>query len=218
MKVIDTQTVRTSSTEAETVVPEFAGAKASGVKIHAFLINHGAHGYGKFIISEMTLKALETGMHKIESSLDRKQIMNMLFDMIKSGKVPASRVMKIILNNFEHETAVDVIQDTFRLLVPSILDKYLHAEVQSERSAQMFNLTIKMMTSGRFSAFPSVMEMLFNCAIKFSPSDDKLVYKWYVTGKVTDANDVEIQGTTINVKCRHEMLRKIYTLTSIPME
>ena len=81
----------------------------------------------------------------------------------------------------------------------------------------MFNLTMKMMTSGRFSEFPSVMEMLFNCAIKFSPSDDKLVYKWFVTGKVTDANDVEIQGTSINVKCRHEMLRKIYTLTSIPM-
>ena len=109
MKVIDTQTVRTSSTEAETVVLEFAGAKAKNQKIHAFLINEGAHGYGKFIISEMTLKALETGMHKIESSLNRKQIMNMLFDMIKSGKVPASRVMKIILNNFEHEKAVDVI-------------------------------------------------------------------------------------------------------------
>ena len=82
----------------------------------------------------------------------------------------------------------------------------------------MFALTVKMMKSGTFSEFPSVMEMLFNCAIKFAPSDDKLVYKWFVTGKVTDENDVQIQGTSINVKGRHTMLRKIYTLTSIPME
>ena len=56
----------------------------------------------------MTLSALETGLHKIESSLDRKQILNMMYDLIKSGSLPASQVLRIILNYIEYETAIDV--------------------------------------------------------------------------------------------------------------
>lgn len=99
----------------------------------------------------MTLKALEIGLHKIESSLDRKQVTNIMFDMIKSGKIPASRVLNIIKNNFEHETAVDVLQDTFRFVIPGILGRYLHTEVVEERTAEMFDMTMKIMTSGKFN-------------------------------------------------------------------
>ena len=56
----------------------------------------------------MTLSALETGLHKIESSLDRKQILNMMYDLIKNGSLPASQVLRIILNYIEYETAIDV--------------------------------------------------------------------------------------------------------------
>lgn len=57
----------------------------------------------------MTLSAFETGLHKIESSLDRKFIYNALYDALKSCKVPASRLIRIIYNNLQHETAVDVL-------------------------------------------------------------------------------------------------------------
>ena len=59
----------------------------------------------------------------------------MMYDLIKSGKIPASRVLKIILQNFEHESAVDVLQDVFRFVVPCILSKFLHNEVNEERSS-----------------------------------------------------------------------------------
>ena len=107
MQVIDSVKVLTSATETETEVPAFCGPQQK--RIHAFLINHGAHGYGKFGIDEMTLKALETGLAKITSSLDRKLVLNMIYDLIKSQKIPASRALKIITNNLEHETAVDVL-------------------------------------------------------------------------------------------------------------
>ena len=58
----------------------------------------------------------------------------MMYDLLKSQKLPASRVLKIILNNLGRETAVDVLQDTFRFVVPSILSKFLHLEVHEERS------------------------------------------------------------------------------------
>ena len=55
--------------------------------------------------------------------------MNMMFDSVKSGKMPASRLIKILLNNLEHETAVDVLQDAYRFIIPASLNKYLHSEV-----------------------------------------------------------------------------------------
>ena len=53
MKVIDNARVETSATAKNTRVFKFVGPQFT--KIHAFLINHGAHGYGKFGIDEMSL-------------------------------------------------------------------------------------------------------------------------------------------------------------------
>ena len=94
-----------------------------------------------------------------------------MYDLIKSGKIPASRVLKIILQNFEHESAVDVLQDVFRFVVPCILSKFLHNEVNEERSSQMFDMTIKIMKSGRFNEYPAAMETLVSSAVSFASND-----------------------------------------------
>ena len=79
------------------------------------------------------MKALETGLHKIESSLERKLLYKMLFDNIKSGKIPASRVLKIIMNNIGHETAVDVLTGTLGTITNAVVKSFLHTEVVEER-------------------------------------------------------------------------------------
>jgi len=60
---------------------------------YAFLINEQANGYGKFVIDEQTLTAFEANFGLIEDKLTRKQSYNMMYDMIKSGKIAASRVL-----------------------------------------------------------------------------------------------------------------------------
>ena len=107
MKVIEVVRVETSDTESDVAIQTFRGPQQT--KIHALLINEGAHGYGKFSIPEITLDAYMTKFYMIESSLNRKLSMNMMFDNVKSGKMAASRLIKILLNNLEHETAVDVL-------------------------------------------------------------------------------------------------------------
>ena len=79
------------------------------------------------------MKALETGLHKIESSLERKLLFNMMYDNIKSGKIPASRVLKVIMNNIGHETAVDVLQDTLGFITNAVIKSFLHNEVVEQR-------------------------------------------------------------------------------------
>ena len=105
-------------------------------------------------------------------------------------------------------------------MVPSILGKYLHAEVYETWNTQMFDLTLKIMKSGTFNQFTASMETLITSAIDFAESDSsaKLVYSWYLTGKVTDTTGNEIEGTQINVKIRHTMVRKIFSSTAIPKE
>lgn len=122
----------------------------------------------------MTLAALETGLHKIKESRERKNLVNVMFDLIKSGSLPAARVLRIIINNLEHETAVDILQGTFSFIAPSILSKYLHEEVTEVRSSEMFNLTLRIMSSGRFNEFPSAMEMLLTSAIGFASTQDEV--------------------------------------------
>ena len=68
------------------------------------------------------------------------------------------------------------------------------------------------MTSGRFNEFPSAMEALTSNIIGFSTSKaqhDRLI-SWFESGQITDANGQTIQGTSINVKVRHTMIRKIF--------
>lgn len=218
MEIIQVHRVETSGTESETTITNFDGPQET--KIHALLINQGAHGYAKFCVPELTLKAFETGLNKIESSQDRKMCLNMMFDLVKSGNLPASRLLNIILNNIQHETAVDVLQDTFRFLIPTIIDKYLHNEAVEGKSTQTFALLLKIMNSGRFNNFPSAMETLISSSISFASNADqvKLIYKWFITGKVTNLEASEIAGAEINVKVRHTMVRKIFSSAHIPKE
>lgn len=114
------------------------------------------------------MKAFETGLHKLVSSLDRKRIINMMYDLTKSGQLPASRVLKIILNYIEHETAVDVLVDTFDVVLPALMSKFLHLTGSDECCVKIFDITIKIMMSGRFNNYASAMETLVSTAIEFS--------------------------------------------------
>jgi len=94
------------------------------------LLNQEAHGYAKFVIDELTLNefAKPGQLSKIKSSLERRQIYNMMFDMIKSGKIAGSRLLHIVLQNVETETAEDVMGDILRFVIPQVIKKYLPEE------------------------------------------------------------------------------------------
>jgi len=79
MKIIEVKRVETSDSTTETAITD-AFVNQQAKKVCAFLINYECHGYAKFEIDEMTLKMLETSLHKIESSRERKQILNIIYD------------------------------------------------------------------------------------------------------------------------------------------
>ena len=122
-------------------------------------------------MSKLTLEALESGLHKIESSHERKNILNMMYDCCKSGQLAGAHVLRIIINNMQHEEAVDVLVDTLRFIAPTILSSFIHEEVYEARKSEMFDLTMNIMTSGNFKLFPSAMETLLTSSIGFASTE-----------------------------------------------
>lgn len=111
-----------------------------------------------------------------------------MYDNIKSGKIPASRVLYIIMNNIGEETAVDVLQDTLGFICNATLKSFLHSEAVEGRTEELYNIVMGIMTSGRFNEYPSAMEALVSSAIAFSTSKkqhEKLM-NWFSSGLITE--------------------------------
>ena len=133
-----------------------------------------------------------------------------MYDNIKSGKIPASRVLLIIMNNIGEETAVDVLQDTLGFISRAVLNSFLHSEAVERRTEELYNIVMDIMTSGRFNEFPSAMEALVSSAIGFSTSKRQhlKLMNWFESGLITEPNGRAIAGTSINVKVERSQTRK----------
>ena len=94
---------------------------------------------------------MSEGLKKIQDRLSRKNIYNQLFDMIKSGRVPGSQVMHIITSNLESESAEEIVTEVLQSIVPAIVNKYLPDKSYEKNNSLMFDITIKLLQSGRFT-------------------------------------------------------------------
>jgi len=75
----------------------------------AYHINYGYNGFAKFSIDCKSIKAFETNLDKIESSLDRNHLYFMMHDMLKNNALSGAQLLKIINTNLVSETKTDVL-------------------------------------------------------------------------------------------------------------
>ena len=71
--------------------------------------------------------------------------------MIKSGRVPGSQVMHIITSNLESESAEEIVTEVLQSIVPAIVNKYLPDTSYEKNNSLMFDITMKLLQSGRFT-------------------------------------------------------------------
>ena len=64
------------------------------------------------------------------------------------------------------------------------------------------------------------METLVSSALGFSTNktQHEKVMNWFVSGLITEPNGRAIQGTTVNTKLRHTMIRKLFASPHISQE
>lgn len=104
--------------------------------------------------------------------------------------------------------------------MPSILSKFLHLDINENTNYQMFKLCLEIMKKGSFSDNPAAMEMLVSSSIQFATKSEQheMVLNWFGKGEVTDERGRKIEGTEVNVKVRHTLVRKIFTSRHIEHE
>ena len=157
-------TFTTDNLNAVTSVQDFIGKEQA----HAYLLNHGAHGYAKFVLDERTIRALEKDLYKIKSSLDRKQLYSILYDMTISGKIPGIRVVEIMKHNIQFSESEDIITEVFRSSMPPLLKKYIPPEVSFKIFDEMFGLVMDILGKGYYKESASTQELLFSSLVDFA--------------------------------------------------
>ena len=174
MKVISTHNITTKDDKKQFDEPSLVGLDAP----FAYHINYMNYGFGKFIIDPKSMKVLEDNLVKIESSMSRKQLYNIMQDMLqidhtKLGKSEAilsgAQVLEICKSQMMKETAPDVISDTMRWLIPTIIKKYMPAEMYEKNQGEIFEMIVDgILTAGTLkndkATLHLTMDALFSSA------------------------------------------------------
>lgn len=72
--------------------------------------------------------------------MNRKQIYNILYDMLKQGDISGAQLFEICTSQIKHESATDVLGDVFNYIIPSIIKRYLPPKVYLESHDEICNI------------------------------------------------------------------------------
>ena len=211
MEVVKVVTHMTSDSAAVTEVPEFLNDETP----HCFLINYQAQGYAKFIIDNHSLKALENGLHKIKCSMTRKQLYKMLHHMIKFGNIEGARALSIFKNNLQYETAEEILQLMFTLVVPLTIQKYMPVETTDSANEEIYKICLSIIESGRFKEIEATQQMLLTALIGFAKSEasTKTLLAWFNAGSLLNQAGAPLLELTL--KQRHQIVKKVFASLEI---
>ena len=195
MEVVKVVTHMTSDSDSVTEVPEFLSDETP----HCLLINYQAQGYAEFIIDNHSLKALENGLHKIKCSMTRKQLYKMLHHMIKFGNIEGARALSIFKNNLQYETAEEILQLMFTLVVPLTIQKYMPVETTDSANEEIYKICLSIIESGRFKEFEATQQMLLTALIGFAKSEasTKTLLSWFNAGSLLNQAGAPLLSLTL---------------------
>jgi len=138
MKVYETVVLQTDDKNEEVFYESMVGKKLP----YAFFVNLNCHGYAKFKIDPMSIKAFEQKLSLIESSMNRKQIYNMLYEMMKDGDISGAFMIEVYKKHLSSETNDSVISDSLQSSIPPIIKNYMPLENFEKEYEELFRLIV----------------------------------------------------------------------------
>ena len=127
---------------------------------------------------------------KIEDSLSRKQLYNIMYDMLKTQDLSGAQLVNICKQNLVEETEPDVIADLLggrNSIVQGTIKAYIPLEVFEKYNHDIFEMLLAMLAKDSIkdkSTQHLVMDGLISCAVK--ESDIEMLINWFNTGFVHD--------------------------------
>jgi len=136
MKVTRVVNIETSDSKETLEVEELVGQDAAA----AYHINYKNFGFGKFRFDDKSLAAFAGNLSKIEDALSRKQVYNIMYDMLKENYISGAQVLDICKSQLVQETAVDVLTDVMRSVIPVVIKNYIPLENYEQSHKEIFEL------------------------------------------------------------------------------
>ena len=109
---------------------------------HAYHINYRNYGYAKFIIDDKSLAAFEKQLYGIEDSMSRKQLYNIMADMLRQNTLVGARLLDIVKKQLLNEADVGVISYLLTSLIPLIVKTYIPNKLYCQTHHDLFELLL----------------------------------------------------------------------------
>lgn len=77
---------------------------------------------------------------RFEDTLAKKQIYEMMKDMVKDGRISGAQLIEICLSQLEDETDISVLLHAFKTVIPAMINSYMPSENYAEFKCKIFEL------------------------------------------------------------------------------
>lgn len=203
MKVTKVVDIETSDSKESFEVAELVGHPAA----FAYHINYQNYGFGKFRFDKKSLAAFTTNLSKIEDNLSRKQVFNILYDMLKENHISGAQVLEICKTQLVNETAVDVLTDVMRFVIPVVIKNYIPLERYEQSHKEIFELFLSILAKGTITD-KSTQHLVLDAILTSARSEEHYaqLINWLNTGFVHDINGTMIENAEVSLKHKHSII------------
>ena len=107
MKITRVEEITTRDDVESFEIPSLVGVDAPS----SYHINYQNKGFAKFLIDKKSMAEFSQKLGRIEDSLSRKQLYNIMYDMLKTQDLSGAQLVSICQSQLVNEVEPDVIQD-----------------------------------------------------------------------------------------------------------
>jgi hypothetical protein len=142
-----------------------------------------------------------------------------MYDMLKENYLSGSQVLNICTSQLVNETAVDVLTDVMRFVVPVIIKSYLPLEQYESAHKNIFELFLNILKNGTIKD-ESTQHLVLDAVLTSARCEEhyKLIKVWLETGFIHDLEGNKIEGMEVSKKHKHSILQRLYSSDEIPIE
>ena len=185
----------------------------------AYHINYKNYGFAKFQIDDKSLAFFEKNLSKIEDSMSRKQIFNIMYDMLKQNDISGAQLLNICKTQLVGETSVDVMTDVMRFVIPVVIKNYIPPEIYLKSHHDIFELFLAILGSGTITD-KATQHLVLDAILSSARNEDHiaLLVNWFKDDVVTDEKGQKYEQLEISKKQKHTIVQRIWSSEDIPLE
>lgn len=142
-----------------------------------------------------------------------------MYDMLKENYLSGAQVLNICKTQLITETAVDVLTDVMRFVVPVIVKNYIPLENYVQFHGEMFVLFLGILAQGSIKD-QSTQHLVLDATLSSARCEEhyEMLMNWLSTGFVHDANGQKIEDMAVSLKHRHTIVQRIWASETISLE